>query len=392
MKRFAFLVVAGTLLLFLAIFPVLTFDAVGKLLSRIATLELGNLILLLYLELSRALTTIIAMVAALFLIARSSDRADGRALALFLIFTAITYEKIFGATGYPGPWQEKMTEQLLAAGMPRGLMLWLFGPLPWSIWLALAAILRFSVVFPNPPLSAAIIDESGRHDRRGMMRGAGMAGADIGAGFRDVAKKLLAAGAFRPLPLWSAAIVMIAITTFVPPGARTALFAIAALFAVSLAITNLRASYNVTSELERKRMRWLILGFAGGGALFVIAAVPLLFFDDRLANIPALVLLMVAPAVIVIGMAMGVLYTGPADAGDVLPRVPGAAALALAMLLTFAAALTAFGGIAARLGVSRALGVLAALLITTLLFDPLRKGTAKLVNRILERPQPGTLS
>lgn len=388
----AFGVLAAVLLLFLAIFPLLTFDAVGKLLSRIATLEPGNLVLLLYLELSRAFTTIIAVVAALVLVIRSSRNADARALALFLIFSALTYEKIFGTTGYPGPFQERLTFALLNAGVSRSFLLWLFGPVPWSLWLAIAAALRFSVVFPHPPLSAEAIEESGLHDRRGMMRGAGVAGLDIGAGFRVVAKKTLKLGALRPLPLWSAAVLLIVITTLLTRNARIVLFAIAASLVTALAITNLRASYNVVTETEKKRMRWLMLGFAIGAALFVVAALPLLFFDDPIANIPALVLLMVAPAVIMVCMAMGVLYKGPADAGEALPRVPGAAALACVILLVFVAALTALNTVAARMGVSRGLAVLGALLITALLYEPLRKSTARVVNKILERPQSEVLS
>lgn len=395
MKRFehaAFLIIAILLLLFLALFPVLTFDAIGKLLSRAPMLEAGNLILLLYLELSRAFTTIVAILAALFLVIRSSRTADGRALALFLIFTALTYEKIFGTTAYPGPLQEKLATSLLDAGTPRELLRWLFGPVPWTLWPVLAAALRFSVVFPNPPLSAAAIDDSGRSDRKGMLRGAGLAGADIGAWFRGLAKRALQIGALRPLPLWSTAVLLIVVTTVLGSGARVALFAIAASLVTALAITNLRASYNVIEEAERRRMRWLMLGFAMGGALFLIAALPLLFFDDPLANIPALILLMVAPTVIMVCMAMGVLYRGPADAGEMLARVPGASALALAVVFVFALVLTALTSIADQVGISRTLAALAAVIITAVSYEPLRRTTGRAVSRILERPQPEVAS
>ena len=164
MKRLqhaAFIALVIVLLAFLAVFPVLTFDAIGKLLSRAATLEPGNFILVLYLELSRAFTTVVAILAAVSLLWRSSRSPDGRALALFFIFVALTYEKIFGTTGYPGPLQEKLTLSLLDAGIPRDWLVWLFGPVPWPLWLAIAAALRFSVVFPYPPLSAEAIEASG---------------------------------------------------------------------------------------------------------------------------------------------------------------------------------------------------------------------------------------
>jgi hypothetical protein len=89
---------------------------------------------------------------------------------------------------------------------------------------------------------------------------------------------------------------------------------------------------------------------------------------------------------------MGVLYRGPADAGEMLERVPGGAAFALVVLLVFAIAFTSLSMITERFELSRALAVLAALVITALLYDPLRRGTERMVNRILERPQREVLS
>ncbi|HEX6066627.1 MAG TPA: hypothetical protein VFZ04_20475 [Longimicrobiales bacterium] len=312
-QHIGFLVLAILLLLFLAIFPVLTIDAIGKLLTRAAQLERGNLVLVLYLELSRAFTTLTAVLTALFLVLRSAREPDGRALALFLIFSALTYEKIFGATGYPGPLQEKFTLALLDAGVPRGVLYWLFGSVPWSLWLALAAIMRFSVVFPRPPLSAEAIDASGAQDRRGMLRGSGIAGFDIGAGLRSISKRALRAGAFRPVPIWLAAGALIVITTLLTSTVRLAAFAITATAVTALAITNLRASYRVVAEREKVRVRWLLLGFAIAGAFFVLASLPLLISEHPLVTVPALVLLMLAPAAIMVCGAMAVLYRGALD-------------------------------------------------------------------------------
>ena len=389
MKRGAhagFLIIATLLLIFLGIFPFLTFDAIGKLLSRMAALEPGNFLLVLYLELSRAFTTIVALFAAVSLVLKSKRGADARALALFLIFIALTYEKIFGTTGYPGPLQEKLAEALLGAGIRQDTLIWLFGPVPWSLWLALAALLRFSVVFPNPPLSPAAIDESGKHDRRGMLRGAGIAGLDIGAAFRGVSKRGLTIGAFRPVPLWTVAIILVVLTTITSATTRIVAFAIAAAIVTSLAITNLRASYNVVADTEKARMRWLVLGFSIGAAIFMIASLPLLFFDDPMASVPALVLLMVAPAVVMVCLAVAVLYDGPVDAGQVLYRLPGMAALGLTLMLVFALATTALSPVTARMGMSRSLALLGALAITALLAEPLRRATDRSVTRILERP------
>jgi hypothetical protein len=389
MKRIehaAFIALVVVLLAFLAVFPVLTFDAIGKLFSRAATLEPGNFILILYLELSRAFTTVVAILAAVSLLWRSSRSGDGRALALFFIFVALTYEKIFGTTGYPGPLQEKLTFALLDAGVPRNWLTWLFGPVPWTLWLAIAAALRFSVVFPYPPLSAEAIAASGQHDRRGMLRGAGVAGMDIGAAFRIVAQKGLALGAFRAVPVWVTAVLLIAVTNVTTATTRLVLFIVVASLVGALAITNLRASYMMVAEKEKRRMRWLIFGFAAGCAIFMIAALPLLFFDNPIANVPALVLLMVGPAVVMICMAVAVLYSGAVDAATLLQRLPGVAALAMMVLLVFALSTTFLTQLTQSAGITPALALLGAVVITALLYEPLRRVTGRVVARLLERP------
>ena len=384
-QRVAFTAAVILLLSFLALFPVLAIDAVGQLMARVAQLEAGNFLLILYLELSRAFTTVIALITAVALLLRSSREEDGRSLALFLIFIALTYEKISAVTVYPGPLQVKMVTMLLDAGVTRPFLAWVFGPAPWTLWLALAALLRFSVVFPRPPLSAEAIDASGINDRRGMLRGSGVAGMDIGAAFRDVAKKGLARGVFKTLPLYSAAIVMVIVTTITSSGIRLALLAVAALIAIALAVTNLRASYNIVVEEERRRARWLLLGFAAGAAIFMIAALPLLFFDNTMANVPALMLLMLAPATIMVCMAMGVMYRGSMDAERLLKQLPGIGAFALAVLLLFAVTTSLLTRLTSSIQMSAALALLGAVIITAFALAPLRRLTDRAMARVLEQ-------
>jgi hypothetical protein len=382
LERTGFLIVAGLLILLLALFPFLTIDSISKLLARRAFLDPGNFALIFYLEISRVLTTVTALLAGLVLIVRSSGQPDGRALTLFLVFVGLTYEKIFGGTGFPGPMQEALTAWLLGNGVPRGVLIWLFGPVPWTIWLALAAMMRFSVVFPRPPLSAEIIDASAVHDRKGMMRGAGFAGLDIGLGFRRISKRLLAAGAYRPLPVWTTAIALIALTTLLARGARIVLFGIVASAVAALVITNLRASYNVVAPAEKARMRWLMLGFAVAGSLFLVASVPLLFIDEPVATVPALVLLMVAPAVIMIAMAMAVIYRGPADAGQLLAELPRWTVRSLVLLLI----LGAVTALLRAAGMPGGLAILLGAIVAFILFRPSRSLSDHVVNRVLERP------
>ena len=384
LERGGFLVIAGLLMLLLALFPLLTLDSIGKLLSRRAFLDPGNFALIFYLEVSRVFTTVVALIAGLVLMARSSNESDGRALTLFLLFIGLTYEKVFGGTGFPGPMQEAFTLWLLGHGVSRGALLWLFGPVPWTIWLALAAMMRFSVVFPRPPLSADIIDASAAHDRKGMMRGSSVAGLDIGLVLRRISKRLLAMGAFRPLPVWSAAIALIVVTTVIGRGGRIALFGIAASLVAALVITNLRASYNVVTPEEKARMRWLMLGCLTALSLFLVASVPVLFLDDPVATVPALALLTIAPAAIMVSMAVAVIYEGPTDARDLLDRLPGWTARAFALLLVFGLATTFFRAA----GMSSGLAILLAAGLALALFKPLRLVTSLAVTRILERPAP----
>jgi hypothetical protein len=304
-EKTAFLAFALVLLLFLALFPALTIDAIGKLMSRQGVMDPGNFALIVFLEMCRAATTIVAVIAGLVLLIRFSDRPDGRALTLFVIFLALTHEKILGTIVYPGPLQEKFTLALLGAGVSRRTLVWIFGPLAWSIWPALAAIGRFSVVFPNP-ISPVTIDESAVDDRRGMLRGAGVAGIDIGAAFRRLSKWGLSIGAFEPVPIWSAAIVMVVITSVAGGSLAAWISAIGTLLVGSVAITNLRASYRVVAPADKERLRWLQRGFLMAGGLFLIAAVPLLVLNDPVTSTAALILLTLAPAVLMICMAIAV--------------------------------------------------------------------------------------
>jgi hypothetical protein len=386
-----FVILALPLLLFLALFPLLTIDTLRALIARVALLEAGTFMLLFYLEMARLFTTVVALIAAAVLVARAALTPDGRALALFLIFAALTYQKLFAGSVYPGPFQSKLTIGLLDAGVSRGMLTWLFGTMPWPLWLALAAALRFSVVFPRD-ITPAAIDLSGAHDRRGMLRGAAAAGLDIGALFRGLAKSVLHSGALGALPVWLAAIAVASGTTFVGEGIRTVAIAVLATLVTGVVITNVRASYAVGNELERARIRWLVLGFSLAGALFLVASLPALFFSAPLATVPALFLLMLAPATLMICLALSVLYHGSFDTERMLRRLPELAAFALLLLLVFAGATTLLLQLATRIGLGQPLAVLGALLVTAALMQPLRQVTQRTVNRVLERPQADILS
>ena len=139
-----------------------------------------------------------------------------------------------------------------------------------------------------------------------MLRGSAFAGQDIGAGFREVSKRGLAAGAWEPRPLWTGAFVLIVVTTILNSAAGIMLIAAGAMVVTALVITNLRASYRVVLPEEKKAIRWLWLGFMTAAILFAAGAAPLLFMDSVAATVTALVLLTLGPAAAMICMAMAV--------------------------------------------------------------------------------------
>jgi len=172
------------------------------------------------------------------------------------------------------------------------------------------------------------------------------------------------------------------ITTILDRSARIILFATAASLVLALVITNLRASYNVVAPEEKARMRWLALGFLAAAGLFVLASVPLLFMDNPVTTVSALVLIMIAPAVIMICMAMAVIYQGPTDAGQFLERLPAWTAHWFALSLIFALVSAAFRAA----GLASGPAILAGLVAAAVVFRPMRLITGRVVNRVLERP------
>ena len=125
--RLLFLPAAIIVMVYAAIFPLLTIDTLTRVLRTLGGFETRNLLLVLFLELSRLFTTIVALLLAVALILRGRQHADGRALAFFLLFAVIAYEQVFGSNGVPGPAQESVAFALRNAGVSSALLNWLFG-------------------------------------------------------------------------------------------------------------------------------------------------------------------------------------------------------------------------------------------------------------------------
>jgi hypothetical protein len=375
------------ILVYAAIFPLLTVDTLMKLLGRASIFEAGNLLLLVYLELGRLITSIVGIGLAIYLLRRASSQPDARALALFLLFSTITYEKAFGGSGYPGDVQQKLVTSLLDAGVSRGVLTVLFGPQAWTLWPAAAALLRFSVVFPRQ-LEPATLEASGAGDRRGMLRGSGVAGTDIGAAFRSLSKRLLAAGAFSTSRLIAFAILMITVHAAMLNGGIPGvlvLVAVAAL-AVCIAVTNVRAAYMAAEGTDRVRAIWIAEGFVIAVFMFLISTALLALAPATVTRMLAFVLIMLLPAAVMACLTISVLDQGELDSGDAIARTVRLGSIGLAVAVVFGVLFSALGGLAPRFGMSHALASGAAVVITALGFPLVTRMADRIRSRILERP------
>lgn len=382
--RSFFLAAALLLVVYAAIFPLLTMDTLAKILGRASTLETRSLFLLLYLELSRLFTSLTAITIAIVLILRGSRRPDARALAIFLLFATITYEKVFGSNGYPGPVQERVTEALFAAGASPRLLTWLFGPLTWAAWPAAAALLRFSTVFPNH-LEPEVLENSGRADRRGLMRSSGLAGKDIGAFFRGISKRLLSGGGFRPITLVGWAGLMIALHTALGGAPAAPVLWLVAFFAAGIPFTNLRAAYASARDADRVRLTWMVEGFVLALFMFLISAAILLVIPGAVARMAGFILIMLAPATIMVCMALSVLDHGELDAQDPIDRTIRTGTVALSVTVVFGVVYRILEIATNHFGMSHALASFGATIIAALGFEAIRRSTDEVRLRILER-------
>lgn len=386
-KRTLYRLFALLVLLFAAIFPLLTVDTLMKVLGRASIFEAGNLLLLVYLELGRLITSVVGIGLAIYLLMRGSGQQDARALALFLLFATITYEKAFGGSGYPGDMQQKVVSGLLDAGVSQSVLRALFGPQPWTLWPALAALLRFSVVFPRA-LEPAVLEASGAHDRRGMLRGSGVAGADIGASFRRLSQRLLGAGALSVRGLTFFALIMIAVHAAVQGTAGVFLLLAVAALSLCVAVTNVRAAYVAADGADRIRATWIAEGFVLAVFMFLVSTALLALAPATATRMIAFILIMLLPAAVMACLTISVLDQGELDSRDAIHDTIRLGTVALAMVIVFGVLFSLLGWAAPRFGMSRALAGVAAALITGFAYIPLGRAADSIRLRILERPQP----
>ncbi len=293
------------LVLYVALEPALALDTVARLLARAEALERGNLLLLLFYELTRALRSILGLVLVALLLQRSAQQRAARALTLFLLFGLMAYGIAFAGNGYVGPFQDWLTRSLLALGIPRQALLIAFGYPDWALWLALAALLRFAVLFPAPLTSTAVA-ESGVQDRQGLLRGVPGAGVDIGSAFRRMASVALGNEWLAAQSVWMVGVIGALTSVLLRGHALKPMLWLPFFLGFALAITCLRASYMSGDADSRERLLWMTRGSVAALACCALSGM-VGIADGAPAAVLVFILLTLAPGALLLGIGMAVL-------------------------------------------------------------------------------------
>lgn len=265
-------------------------------------------------------TAVAACVLALALAWRAGNREDARALALFLVFLAHFWGWIFRFVSFEydavgGSLNFEMT-------MGRGLVQLAYG----ALLLAIAAFLRFSILFPRRVTREAIA---------------------AGRGARPM--KFLRVLCLRPSVVWGGAIAVIGLLV-IPQLGRSSLpaaaggleeifnvwglrgvlsyavliviYAVLPVALIALGTMNLWQGHRSSRGEERRKSTWVVAGFVTAAWMvlipFTLFFIPLPGFLSFLEV--TLVLLLLAPSVLLIFLAIGIFDAGAIDPALVLRR------------------------------------------------------------------------
>ena len=378
-RRMAFRVAAGILILGAVVHVATLWPRVTAL---AAVLPTGSWLVVLGFGFS-AFTALLACGLALLLLWKAADSPAGRILTLFLAFLAFFWGSLFRfldvsaesnsvhiSLSYGGNWIS--LSAVTAAG------------------LAAAAFMRFSALFPQP-LTAERLPSPRRFG----------------------ALRRLRLATLRPLPAWGSVVLTIVLMRVLPdvmaramgveaggpesqtPAAvliaaivPTIAFVLYCLAALLVGTRNLRASYRIASSEERSRILWVVTGFSIAswlilGALGIVALIA--FTDLSVAGLGAAIpiAIVLAPLVVVVCAAMGVLYSGAIDSTLVLQRSTVYGALGAVGFVTFAGIENALSSlIEGRLGLPSFAGAMVAGGLVAAVLVPLRGFLRRRVKRV----------
>ena len=259
-----------------------------------------------------AATAIAACGLAVLLMWKAADRADARALTLYLGFLAIFWGSLFRFM------QVEAGPNSVAVNVAYGGG-WVSHTALASFLLAAAAFLRFSALFPRPltpdRLPPSRLPRMLRHVRLAALRPALVWGAAVALALAQ-----------RYLPRatrWIAGIVgpvdgAADQGTMIGVAVAAALVVAYALAAMATGARNLRDSYRAAPPAERKRVLWVVTGFSTAwwllvGCAGVVAVSVATGLDIGVLSAALPVALLLAPLVVVAGAAVGILYSGAID-------------------------------------------------------------------------------
>ncbi|HUF67301.1 MAG TPA: hypothetical protein VMM79_01525 [Longimicrobiales bacterium] len=220
----------------------------------------------------RAVTLILAVSVAGNAIRHSRRTAAAGLFGVFITFAAVWYAKAFAFTGFPGHVQESMALWLRGHGASLSLLDFIFGSPEWSAWIALGAMLRLSVTWPRR-LDAGRIEVAGERDRKGMMRSVAFAGADIGAGFRNLAARVLSSGLLEARIIWPAVIMAGAFHSRSPWTAVHWLMTVLLSAGLAVGVTNIRGAFTQATRRQRGRMLWCVIAAVMAGGAFLVSGI-----------------------------------------------------------------------------------------------------------------------
>jgi hypothetical protein len=328
-------------------------------------------------------TALLACLLAGFLLWKAPDRPAARALTLFLAFLAIFWGSLFRFV------EVSADSESLTVGLTYGSG-WASQSALAAFLLGVAAFLRFTALFPRPL--------TGQRLRTPRFRGL----------------RRIREATFRAVPVWGTAVVLYVGIRYVPDvvirflgpapfdesAVRTLVrtnltlmgigYVVIPTIALAVGVANLWSSYRLADPEERRRMTWVTVGFSTATWLMVAAAgagIVVGTFDlpERIA-IAVPVLFGVAPLLVVVGAAIGVLYGGAIDPRLTLQRSTVYGALAAVAVVAFAALENALSSlIEVRLGLPGFAGSAVAGGIVAALLIPVRRPLQRIVRSLMAR-------
>lgn len=332
-------------------------------------------------------TALLACALAALLVWKAAERADARALTLFLCFLAIFWGSLFRFL------KVTVGEGTVNASLSYGDG-WVSRTASLAFVLAVAAFVRFSALFPRP-LTADRLPPARRFPALRRLRAAFLRApvvwgvTAVALIVLELAPPVLARLAGEPdgpgesAPLFVPVMIGLAVFTYV----------VLPIAAFALGTRNLRASYRGASEDERRRILWVVAGFAVSawlilGALGLLLGIALLDVELEALGIIVPVAIFIAPLVLVTCAAIGILRSGAVDPALVLRRSTVYGALGVLAVVAFAGLENALSALVeARLGLPGIIGSMIAGALVAAVLIPVRGPLQRLVARRVQSPR-----